>query len=166
MLEDVLPPEPRVEAAAGGAEDTSADTEDTTADDEDTTAEDEDTMDDLLIAQMLQKQFDNEYDAALGKEETQINGSSKVHLHLHLHLHLPKVRVSYSKYRMVPEEIVWDDSEEEEEEEEEVWVKGRGMMRRDWDRFETKEKELGQMPLCGYKKVGPCGAVRCRNILA
>jgi len=28
------------------------------------------------------------------------------------------------------------------------------MMRRDWDRFETKEKELGQMPLCGYKKVG------------
>merc|ERR1719186_1269508 len=27
------------------------------------------------------------------------------------------------------------------------------MMKRDWDRFETKEKEIGQMPLCGYKKI-------------
>jgi RIO kinase 3 len=50
---------------------------------------------------------------------------------------------------MVPEEIVWDDSEEEEEEE---WA-GERELARDWDRFETKEKELGQMPLCGYKVV-------------
>jgi len=99
------------------------------------TAVDEETSDDLLIAQMLQKQFDSEYDSALGKEEQHLNGSSKV-------------RVCYSKYRMVPEHIVWDDSEEDEMEDEEWGT------RRDIDRFETKEKELGQMPLCGYKKVG------------
>merc|ERR1719228_3282446 len=60
-----------------------------------------DTSDDLLIAQMLQKQFDQEYDSALGKEERNMNRNSKV-------------TVSYSKYRRVPEEArIWDDSDEE-----------------------------------------------------
>jgi len=93
-----------------------------------------DTSDDLLIAQMLQRQFDSEYDNALGKEENQVNGSSKV-------------RVSYSKYRMLPEEFDWDSEDEELED------LGEEMMKRDWDRFETKDKEIGQMPLCGYKKI-------------
>jgi len=93
-----------------------------------------DTSDDLLIAQMLQRQFDSEYDNALGKEENQVNGSSKV-------------RVSYSKYRMLPEEFEWDSEDEELED------LGEEMMKRDWDRFETKDKEIGQMPLCGYKKI-------------
>jgi len=101
--------------------------------------EDEDTSADLLIAQMLQKQFDSEYDSVLGIEEKHQNGNSKV-------------RVSYSKYRMVPEDIIWDDSEDEEFDDE--FDEGGGQRRRDIDRFETKEKELGQMPLCGYKKIG------------
>ena len=67
-----------------------------------------------------------------------------------------KVRVSYSKYRMVPEQIIWDDSEEEEEEDEDE-------RNRDLDRFETKEKELGLMPLCGYKKVGRRSKNRSRH---
>ena len=31
-----------------------------------------------FTVQMLQRQFDSEYDNALGKEENQVNGSSKV----------------------------------------------------------------------------------------
>ena len=45
----------------------------------------EDTSDDLMIAQMLQMQFDKEYDQALGVEETHRNGGSKI-------------SVSYSKW--------------------------------------------------------------------
>ena len=74
------------------------------------------------------------------------------------------MRVSYSKYRMLPEEFDWDSEDEELED------LGEEMMKRDWDRFvkhefrsgyfmvfharfETKDKEIGQMPLCGYKKI-------------
>ena len=62
----------------------------------------EDTSDDLMIAQMLQLQFDKEFDQALGVEETQRNGTSKV-------------TVSYSKYKLVPENPIWDDSEDDDE---------------------------------------------------
>ena len=37
------------------------------------------------------------------QEEDHLNGTSKV-------------RVSYSKYRMVPENVIWDDSDEDEDE--------------------------------------------------
>ena len=69
----------------------------------------------VITIQMLQRQFDSEYDNALGKEENQVNGSSKV-------------RVSYSKYRMLPEEFDWDSEDEELED------LGDEMMKRDWDR--------------------------------
>jgi hypothetical protein len=36
------------------------------------------------------------------QEENHVNGSSKV-------------RVSYSKYKMIPENIIWDDSDDDEE---------------------------------------------------
>jgi len=94
------------------------------------------TADDFLIAQMLQKQFDKEYDTALSKEECHMNGESKV-------------RVSYSNYRMVPEDIIWDDSEEEEDQ----YLQSDDR-KRDWDVFETNEKEVGVFPSCGYKKIG------------
>lgn len=96
-----------------------------------------DTADDFLIAQMLQKQFDKEHDSVLHNEENHFNGTSKV-------------RVSYSKYRMVPEHIIWDDSEDEEED---VYFT-QDDRKRDWDVFETKDKEVGAMPRCGYKKLG------------
>ena len=96
-----------------------------------------DTSDDLLIAQMLQKQFDKEYDLALAKEENHINQNCKV-------------TVNYSRYRMVPEELRCYDSSEDEEDE----YFTRDESKRDLDYFETKEKELGEMPRCGFKKVG------------
>ena len=97
-----------------------------------------DTSDDLLIAQMLQKQFDKEYDSQLSKEEKNMNRNSKV-------------TVSYSKYRMMPEEArIWDDSDEEEED----MYFTQDDSKRDWDVFETQEKEVGDMPRCGFKKIG------------
>ncbi len=53
-------------------------------------AEDDECKDDLLIAQMLQMQFDKEYDEVLKKEEAHHNGSSKVKVirstsHAHAH---------------------------------------------------------------------------------
>merc|ERR1719369_2355812 len=97
-----------------------------------------DTSDDLLIAQMLQKQFDREYDSALGKEEKNINRNSKV-------------TVSYSKYRMMPEEArIWDDSDEELED----LYFTQDDSKRDWDLFETKDKEVGDIPRCGFKMLG------------
>jgi RIO kinase 3 len=96
-----------------------------------------DTSDDLLIAQMLQKQFDQEYDSALGKEERNMNRNSKV-------------TVSYSKYRRAPEARIWDDSDEELDD---VYFT-QDDSKRDVDVFETREKELGDMPRCGFKMIG------------
>jgi len=101
------------------------------------TEEDLDTSNDLLLAQMLQKQFDKEHDYGFAKEEAKLNGSSKVTL-------------SYSKYRMIPQELLeFDDSDEDED-----WDQFEMEEKRDVDRFETKEKEIGDMPRCGYKKIG------------
>jgi len=94
-----------------------------------------DTSDDFVIAQMLQKQFDKEYDSNLSREESHMNGQSKVH-------------VSLSNYRMVPEGITWDESDEEIDE---YFLQDD--RKRDCDLFETKDKEIGQMPKCGYKKL-------------
>ena len=60
------------------------------------------TSDDLMIAQMLQMQFDKEYDQALGMEESQRNGGSKI-------------SISYQKYRRVPDYPIWDDSDDDDE---------------------------------------------------
>ena len=48
-------------------------------------------------------QFDREHDQALGKEERHRNGTNKV-------------TVSYEKYRKVPDNPIWDDSDDEDEE--------------------------------------------------
>eukprot|EP00095_Tigriopus_kingsejongensis_P006679 snap_masked-scaffold25_size650667-processed-gene-0.0 protein:Tk06679 transcript:snap_masked-scaffold25_size650667-processed-gene-0.0-mRNA-1 annotation:"serine threonine-protein kinase rio3" len=91
--------------------------------------------DDLLIAQMLQDQFDREADAILQHEEQHANGTSKV-------------TVSYSKYRVVPAHPLFDEDDTEEEDEA---VDDR---RRDWDCYETQAKTQGELPRCGYKVVG------------
>lgn len=74
---------------------------------------------DKRIAQILQAQFDFEYDSYL-KHKEQVNNKNS------------KVQISLSKYRTMPEGIL-DDSEEEEQLPPEA--------RKDWDRFETNEKE-------------------------
>ena len=61
---------------------------------------DYDTSDDAMIAMMLQKQFDKEADLQLAKEEQSLNRNSKV-------------TVTYSKYRMIPEEWAKYDSSDE-----------------------------------------------------
>lgn len=102
--------------------------------------ENEGTSDDLLIAQMLQMQFDKEYDQALGMEENQRNGTSKV-------------TVSYQKFRRVPDFPIWDDSDDEDEDL--ANYLDMDERKRHWDSYETADKDnSNQLPKAGFKKVG------------
>ena len=87
---------------------------------------------DFLIAQMLQTQFDKEYDDMLKRTEDKFNGTSKV-------------SISYSNYRTVPENLLYDSDDEEYNAEEKP---------REWDSFVSTEKAFKEMPKCGYKKQG------------
>ncbi|XP_046749111.1 serine/threonine-protein kinase RIO3-like isoform X1 [Diprion similis] len=89
----------------------------------------DDTDSDAVIAQMLQAQFNREYDSMLKRTEDKFNGFSKVN-------------VSYSNYRTCPS-VEPDERKPEVDEE-----------NRDWDRFVSVEKEYASIPRCGYKKVG------------
>lgn len=86
---------------------------------------------DAIIAQMLQYQFDKEYDEELKRIENKKNG-------------LSKVSVSYSNHRMVPEELLSSDSDDNE-------IDGYDNDNKNWDRFNDMEKEYSSMPRCGYK---------------
>ncbi|XP_018568166.1 serine/threonine-protein kinase RIO3 [Anoplophora glabripennis] len=86
---------------------------------------------DAMIAQMLQMQFDKEYDQELKRKEEKYNGSSKV-------------SISFDNYRRVP---LNNDFESESEEEEITDIRDR----KDWDRFDPLEKEIASIPACGYK---------------
>ncbi|CAK1550342.1 unnamed protein product [Leptosia nina] len=81
---------------------------------------------DAIIAKVLQCQFDKEYDEELKRVEKKRNGESKV-------------SVSYDNYRMVPEHLVYDSESDEEIVE-----------KKDWDRFETNEKEFASIPKRGF----------------
>ena len=52
-------------------------------------ADETDCTDDLVIAQMLQMQFDKEHDQALGHEESHLNRGSKVRFSLTFRFFLP-----------------------------------------------------------------------------
>ncbi|KAK5641083.1 hypothetical protein RI129_009630 [Pyrocoelia pectoralis] len=90
--------------------------------------DDEDS--DAVIARMLQKQFDKEYDDMLKRTEEKFNGTSKV-------------SVSFSNYRRASQSLDFD-SDSEEYEYEDI------MDRKDWDRFDTMQRELQTIPQCGY----------------
>merc|ERR1719495_527087 len=96
-----------------------------------------DCKDDLLIAQMLQMQFDNEHDTIIANEEKAHNQNSKVSL-------------SYQKYKVVPEHRIWQDSDDEDKELAEYLAMDD--RKREWDYYESADKAAGQMPRCGYKK--------------
>lgn len=85
---------------------------------------------DEVIATMLQKQFDKEYDEELKRTENKYNGSSKV-------------SISYANYRRSESEVPDSDSDEEL-----VDI----IDRKDWDRFDNVERSLSAMPRCGYMK--------------
>ena len=95
---------------------------------------DEECSDDLLIAQMLQMQFDREHDTALSHEERHRNGGSKV-------------SVDYSKYRVIPDYPVWED--EDSDEDEYFTMDDR---KRHWDSYESNDPSAKNLPRCGYRK--------------
>ena len=90
-----------------------------------------DCSDDLLIAQMLQMQFDNEHDTQIANEERVHNGGSKV-------------SVSYQKYKVVPEHRIWYDSDDEDPDL--AAYLAMDDHKRAWDYYEAADKEAGQMP--------------------
>ncbi|XP_058819869.1 serine/threonine-protein kinase RIO3 isoform X2 [Topomyia yanbarensis] len=83
---------------------------------------------DATIAKLLQAQFDSDYDEQLKREENHMNKNSRV-------------KISLKNYRMVPEELLYD------EEGKEIPIDPKA----DWDRFETNEKEQKTIPRVGYK---------------
>ena len=91
-----------------------------------------DTKDDFLIAQMLQYQFDNENDVAVRNEERNYNGNSKV-------------KLSYEKYKILQSDHpIWEDSDEEDPDV--VAYLEMDDRKRDWDYYETVDKETLPMP--------------------
>ncbi|XP_062545460.1 serine/threonine-protein kinase RIO3 [Armigeres subalbatus] len=82
---------------------------------------------DVAIAKLLQAQFDCEYDEELKRVEDHRNKNSTV-------------KISLKNYRMVPEELVYEEAKE-------IPVDPKAV----WDRFETNEKEEKSIPKIGYK---------------
>ncbi|XP_046969229.1 serine/threonine-protein kinase RIO3 [Vanessa cardui] len=84
---------------------------------------------DAIIAKVLQCQFDKEYDDEIKRVEKKRNGDAKV-------------SVSFDNYRNVPEHLVYDSESDDED---------LGLAhKKDWDRFETNEKEFASLPKRGY----------------
>ncbi|XP_011189563.2 serine/threonine-protein kinase RIO3 [Zeugodacus cucurbitae] len=101
-----------------------------------TAAQEEDTVEcnsDAVIAQMLQSQFDHEYNEELRRIEHKRNKDSKV-------------TVTLDKYRRNGDLEFLNDSDDSLENDEEA-----SGHKRDWDRFETNEKILDTIPKCGFK---------------
>lgn len=83
---------------------------------------------DALIAKVLQCQYDKEYDEDLKRVEKKVNGDAKV-------------SVSFDNFFNVPKHLIYDSESDEEE---------IGQKKKDWDRFETNEKEFASLPKHGY----------------
>lgn len=99
-------------------------------------ASQEDTVEcdsDVVIAQMLQSQFDHEYNEELRRIEHKRNKDSKV-------------TVTLDKFRRNGDLEFLNDSDDSLEIEDEA-----SGYKRDWDRFETNEKILDAIPKCGFK---------------
>lgn len=90
-----------------------------------------DSDSDAAIAQMLQLQYDKEHDMLLKKTEEKYNGASKV-------------SVSFKNFMRANNSLVYE-SESEEEEIEDI------AERKDWDRFDSVNREFSSIPPCGYK---------------
>merc|ERR1711936_1355045 len=86
-----------------------------------------DTNDDFLIAQMLQNQFDYEYDTVIANEEKAHNQNSKI-------------KVSYEKYKVLQSNHpIWDDSDDEDPEL--LAYLEMDDRKRNWDCLEAADKE-------------------------
>lgn len=90
-----------------------------------------DTDNDEVIANLLQTQFNHEYDTMLKRTEEKFNRDSKV-------------SISYSNYRS----SLYDTKDEDNAD------SNVDDSNRDFDRFVSVEKEYASIPRCGYKKMG------------
>ncbi|XP_068141546.1 serine/threonine-protein kinase RIO3 [Drosophila tropicalis] len=88
---------------------------------------------DAVIAQMLQSEFDHEYNEELRRIERQQNKQSKV-------------TVTLNKFLRDGDAEFLHDTETDDYEEDEL-----EQLKHDWDRFETNEKMLDGIPKCGFK---------------
>lgn len=86
---------------------------------------------DAVIASMLQRQFDKEYDEMLKRTENKYNGTSKV-------------SISLENFRRTPLNEDFD-SDPDEDDLEDLRDK------KDWDRFDTVNREIASIPPCGYR---------------
>ncbi|XP_032518957.2 serine/threonine-protein kinase RIO3 [Danaus plexippus] len=84
---------------------------------------------DAIIAKVLQCQYDKAYDDELKMVEKKKNGEAKV-------------SVSYDNYRNIPEHLLYDSESDDDDTE--------MMSNKDWDRFETNEKEFASLPKRGF----------------
>lgn len=87
--------------------------------------------DDVVIARMLQSQFDHEYNEELRRIENSRNKNSKV-------------KISLDKFRRHGDLEFLDDEDDEYDD-------ANDDQKRDWDRFETNEKKFKTIPKCGFK---------------
>jgi RIO kinase 3 len=122
---EVLKEEDKAEEAAGGAAAVQVSETECT--------------DDLLIAQMLQMQFDRDYDEALKGEERKQNGSAKV-------------TMDYSKYKVIPDNPIWDDEDSEEDK-----YFTMDDSKRAWDTYEEADPNR-RIPKCGFRRA-PDGSI-------
>lgn len=89
--------------------------------------------DDEVIAQLLQAEFDLEFDEDLKRLEHSRNKNSKI-------------SVSLSKYRMYPDALLDTDSDKEDEDVIEA------QRSKNWDRFEVNEKAISSIGKSGYRE--------------
>ncbi|EDV57782.1 serine/threonine-protein kinase RIO3 [Drosophila erecta] len=88
---------------------------------------------DAVIAQLLQSQFDHEYNEELRRIERQQNKQSKV-------------TVTLNKFLRDGDAEFLHDTAEDDYEEDEL-----EQLKHDWDRFEDNERQLDSIPRCGFK---------------
>ncbi|KAH8353554.1 hypothetical protein KR084_011758 [Drosophila pseudotakahashii] len=88
---------------------------------------------DAVIAQLLQSQFDHEYNEELRRIERQQNKQSKV-------------TVTLNKFLRDGDAEFLHDTAEEDYEDDEL-----DQHKHDWDRFEDNERQLESIPRCGFK---------------
>lgn len=96
-----------------------------------------DCIDDSLLAKMLQLEFDKEHDEILRLEESKYNGESKV-------------KVTFGKFRRVPDECLSSDEDPDKE-----YILEQNQ-KHHWHAFEQAEK--------AFQAVGKSGVVRQGNV--
>lgn len=106
---------------------------------------------DEQIAQLLQAEFDLEYDEEVKRMEKSKNKGMQREFKFYQKLLYngklftflgSKIQVSFQKYRMYPDDLLFDSEEEEAED---------PCFKKDFDKFDKNEKEISKIGRIGYK---------------